>query len=28
MDGHIAKPFDRQDLHEALAALTAKRSAA
>ncbi len=28
MSGHIVKPFDRQDLDEAIAALTAKRPAA
>jgi signal transduction histidine kinase/CheY-like chemotaxis protein len=28
MSGHMAKPFDRQDLDEAIAALTAKRPAA
>jgi signal transduction histidine kinase/CheY-like chemotaxis protein len=28
MNGHMAKPFDRQDLDEAIAALTAKRPAA
>lgn len=28
MNGHVAKPFDRQDLDEAIAALTARRPAA
>ena len=28
MSGHMAKPFDREDLDEAIAALTAKRPAA
>jgi CheY-like chemotaxis protein len=28
MSGHMTKPFDRQDLDEAIAALTAKRPAA
>jgi signal transduction histidine kinase/CheY-like chemotaxis protein len=28
MSGHVAKPFDRQDLDEAIAALTARRPAA
>jgi CheY-like chemotaxis protein len=28
MDGHLSKPFDRQDLDEAIARLVARKSAA
>jgi CheY-like chemotaxis protein len=28
MNGHLSKPFDRQDLDEAIASLTARRDAA